>query len=67
MKKKKRKWTRRSGKKAINLIQRVRNRNNRLWMQVLTLALEGNPKKTRKVMAEIAKNDAEIQSWTTRI
>lgn len=64
---KKRKWTRRNGERAIDIIQRVRSRNNRLWMQVMKVALKAKPRETRKLISQITKNDQEISSWTSRI
>lgn len=65
--KKKRKYVPRNGTAAIQMIQRVRNRNNRLWMSLLSLAVQAKPRQAKKILSGIAKNDQEITSWLQRI
>lgn len=54
-------------KTAIAQIERIRVRNNKLWMQLLRIALESNPIKSREVVTKISKNDREITKWLSRI
>jgi hypothetical protein len=46
--------------KAINDIQKIRAKNNKLWMDLLRLALKAAPKEAKAVLKEINKNDKAI-------
>ena len=48
--------------KIINNIQKVRNKNNVNWMDVLRLALKNAPEETIKLMREINKKDKKISN-----
>ena len=67
MKRRKRRYTKRTGKRAIEIIQRIRSRNNRNWMALLELALAARPRETRKLLAQISENDEEVRKWLTRV
>ncbi len=54
-------------KTAIAHIERIRVRNNRLWMQLLRLAMDAHPIRARNVIAKISKNDREITKWLKRV
>lgn len=54
-------------KTAIAHIERIRVRNNRLWMQLLRLAMESQPIKAREIVTKISENDGEITKWLKRI
>lgn len=54
-------------KTAITQIERIRVRNNKLWMQLLRIAVEANPAKAKEVISKISKNDREITKWLSRI
>jgi hypothetical protein len=54
-------------KMAITAIERIRVRNNRLWMNLLRLAMEAQPLKAREIVTKISKNDREITKWLGRI
>lgn len=54
-------------KMAITQIERIRVRNNRLWMQLLRIAIEADPVRSREVVTKISKNDREITKWLSRI
>lgn len=45
---------------TIDKITSIRARNNDLWMGVLRIALESNPKDTQALLRVINRNDSEI-------
>lgn len=49
-------------KTMIQKIKKIRRRNNELWMELLRIALDAAPVESRKVVAEINKNDMEISN-----
>jgi hypothetical protein len=57
------KWT---DDEIVNQITGIRKSNNILWMKLLKLALESNPKKAKEIMRTITKNDREVSKWTGR-
>jgi hypothetical protein len=46
--------------KIINEVQKVRARNNKLWMDLLRLASKYAPQKTALVLKKINDNDKKI-------
>lgn len=50
--------------RELKLIKKVRANNNELWMTILEIALTNAPKKTKKVLAKIRKNDLEVSRLT---
>lgn len=46
----------------LNKIKEIRTNNNILWMEILRLALESNPKETKKILKGIFKNDRTINT-----
>jgi hypothetical protein len=46
--------------KALDRIQKIREDNNRLWMEILRIALRKSPKKTKDVLARINFNDSVV-------
>ena len=44
----------------LDAVERVRSANNRLWMELLRLALWYAPKEARQVLAQINANDKRI-------
>lgn len=54
-------------KTAIAHIERIRVRNNRLWMRLLRIAMEADPVRSREVINKISENDKEITKWLRRI
>tara|TARA_B100001093_G_scaffold518379_1_gene602976 strand:+ start:2072 stop:2251 length:180 start_codon:yes stop_codon:yes gene_type:complete len=46
----------------VNQVKKIRTKNNRCWMELLKLALEYAPEKSKKVLKEINKNDKQITS-----
>ena len=46
----------------VNQVKKIRTKNNTCWMELLKLALEYAPEKSKKVLNEINKNDKQITS-----
>ena len=44
----------------VNQVKKIRTKNNKCWMELLKLALEYAPEKSKKVLKEIAKLDHRI-------
>lgn len=44
----------------IDKIQKVREKNNRLWMDILRIAMEGNKERTKEILKRISENDTRI-------
>ena len=53
--------------KIIGKIAHVRVRNNDVWMQLLKIACESNPKETKKVLKGINKNDRKVSSLLSKL
>ena len=51
----------------IKQIQKIRSSNNIYWMKLLSLALEYAPKKSKKVIKEINKNDKKISKLVSKL
>ena len=47
-------------KSLVDQIQSIRSRNNVNWMNIMRIALEHAPEKTRAQLAAIQENDLEI-------
>jgi len=48
-------------------VYQIRADNNALWVNILRLAMEVEPKKTRKIMRSIRKNDKEVTEWLGKL
>lgn len=44
----------------INEIERIRTDNNRLWMDIVRVAIEADSIKAKKILWNITNNDQEI-------
>lgn len=44
----------------ISEIQRVRENNNKLWMDLVRIAMEMDPVRTKKTLYQITQNDQEV-------
>ena len=44
----------------VNQVKKIRTKNNKCWTELLKLALEYAPEKSKKVLKEINKNDRKI-------
>lgn len=47
-------------KTKIDEMENIRKINNSLWMELLRIALESNPEKTKNVIKQIRTNDMKI-------
>jgi hypothetical protein len=54
-------------KSILLQIQRIRSRNNKLWMKLLALALSSKPREAKAIIKKIAANDTKVTWWTNRI
>lgn len=50
----------------ICMIEHIRRKNNRLWMDLMRLAFKHSPDEAKRIMKQITKNDKEISRWTGR-
>ena len=55
------------GLKLVNLIQNIRTKNNKNWMDLLRLSLELDFNSTSKILKEICKDDKRISSLAQKI
>jgi hypothetical protein len=46
--------------KIIAAITKIRADNNKLWMNLLTLALDSSPKEAKKILKDINSNDKAV-------
>ena len=46
--------------RIIKQIEEIRKSNNRLWMNLLRIAMKRDPVNTKRTMAKITKNDRRI-------
>lgn len=51
----------------IDHISKIRERNNKNWMDILRLAFKGHPKDAQEIMARISEADAEITKLTMKL
>jgi hypothetical protein len=56
-----------SDKELIDKIEKVRVKNNKLWMQLLRIAMTEKPVQAKKILAGITKNDMKISKFTRRL
>lgn len=54
----------RNPNEVINDIQKVRTKNNELWMQLLRIAMQNDPEQTKHIMKKIRSNDLKISNLT---
>lgn len=45
---------------VIDEIQKVRGKNNTLWMNILKIAFRSSPEETKALFKEVAENDSRI-------
>lgn len=53
--------------KIISQISKIREKNNKLWMEILQLAFRYAPAKAASVMQEIIINDKNISELTKEL
>lgn len=46
--------------KQIDKIQKIRAKNNKLWMDLMRLAFDHAPEQAKVIMNQISQNDEEI-------
>lgn len=51
----------------IGLIQSIRTKNNKNWMDILRLAFKHAPDKASKIMQKITDNDAKINNLSKKL
>lgn len=51
----------------IDQIEEIRRKNNVLWMEILRIALETNPKNTKRVIKDITDNDRKISALLEKL
>ncbi len=49
----------------INKIQKIRQKNNKNWMNLLRLAFKKDPKNASKIMTKITSMDKQISKLTS--
>lgn len=45
----------------VDQIEEIRRQTNTFWMDILRVALESNPERTKAILLKIKRNDSEIQ------
>ena len=65
----KRKYVRRkiTNSLVIKEVTRIRRKNNNCWMLLLGLAFQARPRKAKKIMESITKNDLNVTRWMRRL
>lgn len=53
--------------KALDSIESIRSKNNKNWMDLLRVALEHEPKRTKQIIKRIFKSDKAINSLVNKI
>lgn len=53
--------------KLVRSIEKIRSKNNRLWMDILRAALNASPESTKAILRAITENDRAISSLTKEI
>ena len=51
----------------INKIEKIRQKNNGNWMDILRLAFKHSPQETAKVMGNIYSNDSQISKLVKKL
>lgn len=52
---------------TINNIQKVRQKNNKNWMDLMKLSFSLDPNKSKKIVREIFKSDKEINKLIKKL
>jgi len=52
---------------AIDEIEKLRAENNKKWMNIVRIAMEYAPEKTRKILAQINECDKKISEQVSKI
>jgi len=51
----------------IDKIEKIRQKNNKNWMDILRLSIQLNQKKTSKILFQIHKHDQKISSLARKL
>ena len=51
----------------IKMIENVRKKNNKQWMNILRIAINSSPKEAKKVIKKINENDKKISHLVSRL
>jgi len=51
----------------LDSIRTIRAENNKLWMDLLWIAMSSCPKETKRVLSFISKNDLKITELTRKL
>jgi len=51
----------------IGEIQKIREKNNILWMSILKLAVKHSPVEAKQILKKITNNDVKISSLTKEL
>lgn len=54
-------------KRILGMVQRIRSRNNRVWMKIVELAIATKPRKAKAIIRQIVANDQKVTKWLSRI
>lgn len=52
---------------VINEIAKIRSKNNKHWMEILSLAFKHAPKESKRIMSKIVKCDKEVTKLCRRL
>ncbi len=51
----------------IDDIQKIRTKNNELWMDILRLAFKHAPEESKDIMKQITENDKKVSEITAKV
>lgn len=51
----------------INDIEKIRVKNNKLWMDLLRLAFKNSPEQAKTIFTQITDNDSEISKLSKEL
>lgn len=51
----------------LDKIEAIRARNNKLWMEIVRIAMEADPERTKLTLGLISANDAEITKFMDKL
>ena len=51
----------------INRIEKIRSKNNKNWMDILRIAFESSPERTKGVFRNIFKDDKSINALSKKL
>jgi hypothetical protein len=51
----------------VDQIEIIRSNNNRLWMQLVRLALTSAPEEAKRILRQIKNNDMQVSTWMDQL